>query len=201
MSTNEKVVSDSDSPVISTETTNPYAEAAQARVKELRQMRDQIPRLLIPATSKEVTRLNSAASVPVEFVELTNVAVANQKALVRGESASPAEVRDRLRYAEAYSPLADELEALAQFVRYSVSAALYAAGSEALTTYSLAQRLAKRPENAGLIPHVADMRRALGRVRKQSPEAVAKREAAKAAKAAQKAAKAAGKVPQPKTTA
>jgi len=36
------------------------------------------------------------------------------------------------------------------------------AGTEALTTYSLAQRLAKRPETAGLAPHVEDMRIALG---------------------------------------
>lgn len=119
--------------------------------------------------------------------------MANQKSLVRGESATPAETRDKLRYADAYSPLADELEALAQFVRYSVNAARNAAGSEALTIYSLAQRLAKRRENAGL---VADMRRALGRTRKRSPEVVAQREAVKAAKAAEKAAKAASKVTQ-----
>ena len=162
-------------------------------------MRDQIPRFLIPESPREVLRLNSAASVPPEFVELTIVAVANQKELVRGESATPAEVRDLLRYAEAYSPLADELEALAQFVRFSVNAARNAAGSEALTTYALAQRLAKRRENAGLVPHVADMRRALGRTRKQSPEATAKREAAKAARAAEKAARAAGKVVKPKS--
>jgi hypothetical protein len=40
------------------------------------------------------------------------------------------------------------------------------AGSEALTTYALAQRLAKRPETADLVPHVDDMRRALGISRK-----------------------------------
>jgi hypothetical protein len=199
MSTNETVVSNSESTAISAESTNPHVEAAHARLQELRLMRDQIPRLLIPATSKEVVRLNSAASVPPEFIELTIVAVASQKSLVRGESATPAETRDQLRYAEAYSPLADELEALAQFVRFSVNAARNAAGSEALTIYSLAQRLAKRRENAGLVPYVADMRRALGRTRKRSPEAVAKREAAKAAKAAEKAARAAGKVPQLKT--
>ena len=199
MSTNETVVPNSDSTVGSTESPNPYVEAVHARLQELRLMRDQIPRFVIPATSKEAARLNSAASVPLEFIELTAVAIASQKALVRGEGATPAQMRDLLRYAEAYSPMADELDALAQFVRFSVNTARNAAGSEALTTYSLAQRLAKRRENAGLVPHVADMRRALGRVRKKSPEAVAKREAAKAARAAEKAAIAAGKVPQLKT--
>ncbi|HUP59087.1 MAG TPA: hypothetical protein VNA69_01570 [Thermoanaerobaculia bacterium] len=201
MSTNEKVVSNSESTAVSIESTNPHVEAAQARLQELRLMRDQIPRFLIPESSREVLRLTSAASVPPEFVELTVVAVANQKALMRGESATPAEIRDLLRYAEAYSPLADELEALAQFVRFSVNAARNTAGSEALTIYSLAQRLAKRRENAGLAPCVADMRRALGRTRKQSPEAVAKRAAAKAARAAEKAARAAGKLAKPTTAA
>ena len=201
MSTNDTVVPKSESTGVSAESTNPHVEAAHARLQELRLMRDQIPRFLIPATSKEALSLNNAASVPPEFVELTLVSVASQKALVRGESATPAEIRDHLRYAEAYSPLADELEALAQFVRFSVNAARNAAGSEALTIYSLAQRLAKRREYAGLVPYVADMRRALGRMRKRSPEAVAKREAAKAAKAVEKAARAAGKVSQPKTEA
>lgn len=199
MSTNEKVVSSSESAVASIDSTNPHADAAQTRVQELRVMRDQIPRFLIPDSPKAASRLSGAASVPREFVELTIVAVANQKALVRGESTPPAEIRDLLHYAEAYGPLADELEALAQFVRFSVRTARNTAGSEALTIYSLAQRLSKRRENASLAPHVADMRRVLGRARKQSPEVVAKKEAAKAVLAAEKAAKAAGKVATPKT--
>ena len=128
MSTNETVVSKSESTEGPIETKNPHVEAAQARLRELRLMRDQIPRFLIPESPKAALRLNSAASVPPEFVELTVVAVANQKALARGESISPAEIRDLMRYAEAYSPLADELEAQAQFVRFSVNAARNAAG-------------------------------------------------------------------------
>jgi hypothetical protein len=124
-----------------------------------------------------------------------------RNALVRGDSLPPAEIRDLMSYGEAYTPFADELEALAQFVRLSVAAARNLAGSEALTTYALAQRLAKQPKTAGLKPFVADMRRALGRFRKLTPEVQTKkaeREAEKAAekatKAAEKAAKAAEKV-------
>jgi hypothetical protein len=89
-----------------------------------------------------------------------------------------------MSYADAYGPLADELEALAHFVRHSVTAARNKAGSEALTTYSLTQRLAKRPEYARLKPYAADMRRALGRMRKVSDEVLARRAAKKAAKQA-----------------
>jgi hypothetical protein len=100
-------------------------------------------------------------SVPQPFVELTAVAVKNSPALVRGGAADPARLRDLLTFATAYAPFADELEALASFVRHTVTAAKNEAGSTALTTYALAQRLAKRPETADLAPHVHDMRRAL----------------------------------------
>jgi len=146
-------------PVTPVET--PYTASAQARVAEIRAMREVITKFAIPASSKVSQRLNSAASVPPQFVELTAVAVANSKALVRPGGIDPAESRDLMSYAEAYAPVADELEALAHFIRHSVRAARSKAGSDALTTYAMAQLLSKRPETADLAPHVADMRAAL----------------------------------------
>ena len=168
-----------------------HAEAAQQRVEELRRWREIIPHFVLPASKDETRRLSAAAAVSPEFVELTNVAITNQPALARNDGPTPAEVRDLVSYADAYDPLADELEALAHFVRHSVKAARHIVGSEALATYSHAQRLTKLRRAAHLAPYVADMRRALGRVRKVSPEAVAQREAARAAKATERAAKAA----------
>ena len=122
MSTKEKEKEIAGSAVAAAETTTTiHTEAAQALLQELRLMRDLIPRLIIPVSRKERTRLSPAASVPPEFVELTAVATANEKVLVR-EGAAPAETRDLMNYADAYSPVADELEALAQFVRHSVTA-------------------------------------------------------------------------------
>lgn len=164
--------------------TTSYTESAQARLRDLQVMRDLIPHFRMPTSTNETNRLSSAASLSPQFVELAAVAVTNQTALVRTDGASAAEVRDLMSYGDAFSPVADELEALAQFIRHSVAAARNKAGREALTTYSLAQRLAKHPETAYLAPYVADMRRALGRGRKPSAEVVAKRAAAKAAKAA-----------------
>jgi hypothetical protein len=168
MSTKESVVS----AVVSTDVTpvSSHTDAAQARLQELRQIRSLIPNIVIPESPKDRSRLNSGASVSPEFVELTAVAVANESSLVRGDGATPAEVRDFMDYAEAYGPFAAELEAFAYFVRHSVTAARHSAGIEALTTYALAQRLAKRPRTAHLAPRVADMRRALGRMRKLTAE-------------------------------
>lgn len=197
MSTNEKGVS----TAVTTATTEPavmpddiYTAMAQERLLEHKRWQELLPRIVIPTTANGARSLSNAASVPPEFVELTNVALAKTTALVRVDGATPAQIRDLMRYADAHEPLADELEASAHFLRYSCAAARNAAGSEALTTYSLAQRLAKRPEYAHLRPHVADMRRALGRHRKLAPEEAAKRAAERAAKAAAKVAKQAAKL-------
>ncbi len=168
---------------------NPYADAALVRVQELRQWREQIPRLAVPPTADATQKLSNAASVPPAFVELTNMATASQPSLARPDAIPPAQLRDLTAWAEAYGPLADELEAIAQFIRYSVKVALNTAGSEALATYWIAQRLAKLPATAHLKPYVADMRRALGRVRKTSPEEAAQKAAERAAKAAEKVAR------------
>lgn len=140
-----------------------HTAAAQARVEEIRALRQQIPNFVFPLTKSDRRKLVSAATLPPQFVELTAVAMKNSSALVRGGGADPARIRDLMAFAEAYGPVADELEALALFVRHTVAAARNKAGSDALLTYAVAQRLAKRPETADLAPHVDDMRTALGR--------------------------------------
>lgn len=139
-----------------------HIDSAQAHVEQIRAMRLTIPNFVIPTTKDGTQRLSRAASVSPQFVETTAVAVKNSVPLVRNGAISPDETRGLMGYADAYGPLADELEALAHFVRHSIAAARHKAGTEALTTYALARRLAKRPETAELAPYVEDMRRTLG---------------------------------------
>lgn len=138
-----------------------HHDEAQVRVEEVRTMRNKIPNLVLPSSPGDHRRMIRAATLPPEFIELTAVAVANSSALVREGGANPDRTRDLMAFASAYEPLADELEALVQFIRFSVTAARHTAGTDALTTYELAKRLARRPEHADLAPHVEDMRRAL----------------------------------------
>jgi hypothetical protein len=145
-----------------------HNQSAQELIDQIRAMRDRIPYFTIPATPTDGSSLVRGASVPAAFVELTAVALKNSPALVRGGGADPGQLRDMQTYATAYSPFADELEALALFVRHSVLAAKHNAGTEAFTTYELAKRLAKRPATADLRPHVADMRRALAAGRRKA---------------------------------
>jgi hypothetical protein len=154
---------------MSTETS--HTQAAQARIEEIRAMRQKIPNFVFPATKSERRRLTNAASVPPEFVEAATVAVKNAPVLSRAGAVDAEATRDLMAFADAYGPLADELDALAHFVRHSITAAKNKVGSDALTTYALTQRLAKRPETADLAPLADAMGRTLGRRRpkKASP--------------------------------
>jgi hypothetical protein len=170
-----------DAPVTS------HHEGAQALVQQLQRMREAIPHFAVPTVKRARQALVAAATLPPEFIELTAVARANFPALVRGESTTPDETRDLRAFAEAYAPLADQFEAMAQFVRFTVDLAKGKVGREALITYALATRLSRLPEHAALAPHVADMRRVLGSRLKRVKEALArksKRQAALAAAAA-----------------
>ena len=165
--------------------TQMYHQAAQAIVEQLRRMRETIPYFAVPTRKTGRRSLIAAASLPTEFVELTAMARTNHPGLVRGGAPTPTETRELMSYGDAFRPVADELQALAQFVLFSIDAAKHKAGEEAMTTYTLARRLARSDEHGDLAPHVADMRRALGLRGKRSKAArLAREEKRKAAAAA-----------------
>jgi hypothetical protein len=147
-----------------------HTEAALARIEELRTMRNNIPDLSVelPPTGKG---LATAASVSPEFVEATALARTNTPELVHGGAIPPEKLRELVTFASAYEAFANELDSLSSFVRLRVRQAKNVAGSEALTTYNLARRLAARPGMSQLKSQVASMRQALGRrfVRKAKP--------------------------------
>jgi hypothetical protein len=147
-----------------------HKDAAATIIDEIRGLKDRIPHFVIPQSRADRLRLGRVAALPPEFIDLAAMATRNNEDLARGGNSVPDD--EELRsYAEAYGPLADELEAMALFVRHSVRVAKSQSGSNALLTYAMAKRLAKRPETAGLAPHVQDMRRALANPR---PKAKAK---------------------------
>ena len=151
---------------MSTTTTSiTHIEAAKAMIDKVRAMRQEIPNFTVPSNDEEKRRLSATSSVSPLFVEVTASAVENSPVLVRAGSSDPNVVRDLVSYAEAYTPVADELEALAKFLRHSIRAAKGKAGRHALNTYAIARRLAKDPETAELKPFAESMRRELGRTK------------------------------------
>lgn len=160
-------------------TPSSHTDAAQARVQEIRAMRQQIPNFVFPDSPRARRSLTSAARVSPQFIELVAKAVKNSVSLVRGSAMPESERRNLASFADAYEPLAGELEALALFVRHTVAAARNKIGSDALTTYALAQRLAKRADTADLAPLVRELRDALGRRHKSKAQPVSVADARK----------------------
>ena len=147
-----------------------HALEAQVRVDELRAMRQVIPNFTIPTSQNANRRLAPVASLPPEFIQSAARAMHNSQALARVGGVNAFAIRDWLSFADAYGGVADENDAMSQFVRHSINEARNRAGTEALMIYELAKRLAKRPETAELAPYVADMRRALGKRFKRKAE-------------------------------
>jgi hypothetical protein len=114
--------------------------AAAAIIDEVRGLKDRIPHFVIPESRAARQRLGRVASLPPEFIDLASMATRNNEDLARGGNSGPDDTEDLNRYAEAYGPLADELEAMALFVRHSVRVAKNHAGSNALMTYAMARR-------------------------------------------------------------
>ena len=146
-----------------------HTAAAKALVEKVRGLREEIPNFTIPTTRNANRRMNTVARVSPQFIELTAAAAENNAALARAGSSTPDAVRDLVSYAEAYTSVADELEALAGFVRHSVKAAKHKAGRYALTTYAVTRRLANEPETAELQPVATAMKRELHRRKKAQP--------------------------------
>jgi hypothetical protein len=147
-------------------------EGAQALLDTIAGLRAAIPTFPFHVQPGKRRSLTRSKSVPPEFIEQSNTAMQNEPLLARG-GVDPDQTRSLVRYATAYGPVADALEAAAKEMRESVDSAQAKAGIEALTTYKVAARLARRPDGAHLGTLVQTMRRTLGRGRRSKKPAEA----------------------------
>jgi len=151
-----------------TTTTPSHTEAAQALIEKVRALQQEIPNFTFPKPGSSTQSLSRCASIPPQFVYSTAAAVQNHPALVRGGAADPDQLRNLMAFAEAYTALANEVDAFGRFLHHTIVAAKNEAGAEALTTYSLTQRLSKRAGTAYLVPVTEALRHALGPKSKKS---------------------------------
>jgi hypothetical protein len=140
-------------------------ESAQGLLYTIATMRAAIPSFAFQIPPGGRQSVANLANVPFEFMEQSNTAMKGESVLQRG-GIEPDDLRKLFAYGSAHGPVADALEFLAKEMRESVDSAMSKSGNEALTTYQLAARYAKRPEYAHLKPLVQAMRRTLGRFRK-----------------------------------
>ena len=149
----------------STQTTTAvsHTDAAEALMQKIQEIRDSIPNLVVPASPDATRKLGGSAGVSHDFVEETVSATQMSNHLAVAGTLDVAQMRDLLAFAEAYAPVVSQAESLTRFLKHTVTAAKSRVGSQALMTYSLAQRLAKKPETAYLLSTVEAMRQKLGK--------------------------------------
>ena len=148
-----------------------HEEAGLAMLVQLRVLIQAIPGFgfLSKAARRSITQ---AASVPDVFLQSTGVACDASLTLATSSALTGAETREVLIYTRSYLSVADELELLAKGVRDTVAQFRAPVSERALRAYAIAKRINNPAERALLIPHLANMKRDLGRTHpKPQPDA------------------------------
>ena len=153
-----------------------HAEAARLLSESLRAMQSAIEGFVLPPQPLDSqSRLRGHRSLPDAFFLELAVAIESSEAFVNALKAAslqltPAEIRDMLRYGEAYLPFADALERFARGVRHTVSARRASVGRKASSAYRIAQGMNLLVDVSLPVPQAESMKRAFGtRRRKPAP--------------------------------
>jgi hypothetical protein len=133
---------------------------AQAMLDRVEAWRKEIRTFAFPVPKGDRRKMATARTVPAELLEQAAVAMRGIESLSRGNN-DPDEMRSLVQYALSFGPVAAAIVRLGAEMQHSVDTARAKAGSEALVTYSLAERLSRLPGNEDLVPIVAEMRRTL----------------------------------------
>jgi len=162
-------------------------------VEQFRAFRRQIPDY-VQLTQAEASYIVRAANVDPVFVQAT-INTVGASPFMEGALGRPAaELRKEAEDVGRWSAVEDELKALLKGVHAANLTRRHRVGITALQAYSISQQLVRRPENADLLPHVAEMKRT-NRFGRRTPAAVKAQRKAEA----EANAKAEGTMPAPVT--
>jgi hypothetical protein len=142
--------------------TSVHEENATAMLVQLRVLVQAVPGFgyLSKAQRRSIT---PAATVPDVFLLSTGVACDASPTLATSSGLTGVETREVVVFTRAYLSVADELELLAKGLRDTVAQVRAPVGQRSLRAYFNAQRINNPSERALLIPHLANMKRDLGR--------------------------------------
>ncbi len=143
---------------------SPHAEGAKALIDKIRALRTEIPRFTGPAVSGR--RLAFLAGVPDTVLESASMAVQNFPRLEQAAGVDATTLRDAYAFALAYESVAQELRALTRDMEHSIRVQRAEAAASALDVLAIARSISRRKDGAELRPHVDDMRKKLGRIRR-----------------------------------
>ncbi|HEV7240912.1 MAG TPA: hypothetical protein VGQ36_16860 [Thermoanaerobaculia bacterium] len=155
-----------------------HVEAALRLLENLRTMQSSIDGFIIPPSPLDrQSRPRGHMLLPNDFFVSLAVALESspqfaaslQAAMI---SLTPAEIRDMLRYGEAYLPVADELERFARGIRHTVRIRRAKIGRVAASAYRVAKGLNLLVDVSLPVPEVESMKRAFGTRRRKAAEPV-----------------------------
>ncbi len=150
------------------ETPMSHAEAALKLVEELRKLQGSITGFGIPPKPLDSkTRPRGQRSLPNQFFDSLAIALESSQTFAATVTLTPAEIRDMLRFCEAYVPIAEELERFARGVRYMVAVRRAEIGRRAVSAYRIAQGINLQVDISAPVPEVDAMARAVTRRRKE----------------------------------
>lgn len=121
----------------------------------------------IPGYHDDLSGLAKKArrQVTSDFISMTVTAVEASEELTGVKQLDPVQTRDSEQFSDAFQPLSDLLISVARRLDLMIKAKDLKAGRGALAIYSIAQRLAKNPNNTHLAVHVANLKAELKRKR------------------------------------
>jgi hypothetical protein len=144
------------------ETPIPHAEAARQLLENLRTMQATIDGFGIPpAPLDRQSRPRGHRLLPDGMFASLAVALEASQQFAAATDLMPGEIRDMLRYGEAYLPVADELERFARGIRYLVGMRRAKVGRKASSAYRVGQAMNLLADDALLVPEVESMKRAI----------------------------------------
>jgi hypothetical protein len=142
---------------------------AQTLIETIAELEESIPFFTMPPVGYKSGPLNALTGIPDAVVRAAAVAAENDPVLRSVMQHSPNELRDLLDYAASYEGVAARIEALARGARHALDLQRARAGEETLQIYRAAQTLIRFGRCPHLVPHVRQMREALGRKGKKGP--------------------------------
>ncbi|HTD83790.1 MAG TPA: hypothetical protein VK648_08380 [Gemmatimonadaceae bacterium] len=154
-----------------TPTSNPHETEAQELLVQLRALMLKIRGYGFTAINQR-RRLIPAASLPLAYVLSVGVAVDASEEFARVCGLTGPEIRDKVNFTNAFSPVIAELKLAAAGLEQTIQTQKGELGQKCLKAYSMAKSFNRPGDNgAVLIPHIADMKRTLNRGRKKTVQA------------------------------
>lgn len=149
-----------------------HTETARGYLARVRALRDDLRDFSFGPTGGPVMAVTVPAALPVRFLEAVAVAVEASPQLALASELDVAELRDVIRFSEAMTPVADELELIARGIRHTVALRRAKVGMRALRAYQIAKGLNRYDDRAAPhVPHLENLKRTLrrGRLRLGDP--------------------------------